>query len=72
MATRLYVDNGDNETLIFTSLVAPDNTKGTLLVNNGTGVGFLSVGTNDQILTSDTGATLNVAWRDPPTGAVNI
>lgn len=71
MSTTLYVDTGDNETLKFTNLKAPNNAKGTILINNGTGVDYLSVGTNDQILTSNTGASLLYSWNDPPTGAAS-
>ncbi len=62
------VEIGRHENVTFNTLIAPVNTKGTLMVNDGTKVGFLPVGTDGQFLTANTGASLGLNWQNKPTG----
>ena len=62
------IGEGVHNNVTFTNLIAPDNTKGTLMINDGVDVGFLSVGTNGQFVTANSSATLGVDWQDKPTG----
>lgn len=58
-----------NQTAAFDAL-APSTTKGDLLVDDGTNVVRLAVGSNAQLLSSNSGETTGLEWVDPPSGTV--
>jgi hypothetical protein len=45
------------------ALTDPTTTRGDLIVRGATAVTRLGVGSNDQVLTADSAATLGVAWK---------
>jgi len=68
MSSSYTIQNGLHGTATFTNLIAPVNTKGTLMINDGIDVGFLPVGTDGQFATANSASTLGVEWQDKPGG----
>lgn len=55
-----------------TELAGLAATKGNLYVGNGTAIVALGVGSNDQVLTADSGQTAGVKWATPASGSGDL